>query len=74
MYYVLKPYYSARDQIMTLKDKYDAYKWLSENNTVSRKKRINKFTWDELYSTGEEEGKEACTNNKLYVYDDYYSS
>lgn len=72
VYQVLKPYYWLRHKFMILKDKYDSYEWLktldsSQNHVVE--KTIN---WEQVYANAEKEGSAACTNNDLYVDDDYY--
>lgn len=73
LYQLTRPYYYFRYKIMSIQDKYKTYKYL-QNITRSNKEDIVNIDWDKIYSDGEDEGKTACTNNNLFVYDDYYNN
>lgn len=73
-YYATYPYYSIRNDFLTLKDKFTAYQYLKKLGGQSRPVTTKVIDWDALYKKAEEEGRAACTNNDLYVYDEYYSS
>ena len=70
MYQISRPYYYARYKFLELKDKRDTYQYLK--TIKPKKKKMIDLNWDKAYKRAEKEGKEACTNNDLYVYDDYY--
>lgn len=72
LYQVFQPYYWFRYQFLVLKDKYKSYKWLKEMDSVQSGESIKSLDWKEIYEDAEKEGKAACTNNDLYVYDEYY--
>lgn len=73
-YYITCPYYSIRNEFLSLKDKFSAYRYLKDLGGQSGATTTRSVDWDALYKTAEEEGKAACTNNDLYVYDEYYST
>lgn len=73
-YHVIKPYYYLREKVMVLKDRYRSFKYAkgikSADIIPNKKATIN---WEEMQKIAEKEGTEACTNNNLNVYDEYYS-
>lgn len=70
---ILKPYFFIREKFLVLKDKYDAYKILKNNQNYSAEINKNDVNWQLEYLNAEKNGIEACTNNKFYVYDEYYT-
>lgn len=72
-YQISKPYYWLRYKVLELKDKYFAYNWLKSLNSSSNDE-IVEIDWDKIYANAKKEGKEAATNNDLYVYDEYYTT
>ncbi len=72
LYQIMKPYFRIRFLFQKLKDKYDSYKWL-KSLAKDTSRNIIDINWEKVYYTAENEGKEACTNNDIYVYDDYYT-
>lgn len=72
-YYITCPYYSIRNEFLSLKDKFSAYRYLKDLGGQSGAAITKTVDWDALYKTAEKEGKAACTNNDLYVYDEYYT-
>ncbi len=70
---ILKPYFFIREKFLVLKDKYDAYKILKNNQNYSEEINKNDVNWHLEYLNAEKNGIEACTNNKFYVYDEYYT-
>lgn len=67
---ILYPYYEGKYQLLLLKDKYNAYKLIKdakEETFVAKN-----IDWREEQAKATEMGKEKCTNNNLYVYDEYY--
>ncbi len=74
-YQALKPYYWLRHKFMILKDKYDSYKWLTMLDSSQNHEVVEKtIDWEQVYAKAEEEGHVACTNNDLYVEDNYYTT
>lgn len=71
-YQLLRPYYWARYKFLQLKDKHDAYIWLKNLKNEEPPKQVE-LDWKQIYQTAEKHGKEACTNNDIYVYDAYYT-
>lgn len=71
--FVLRPYYTLRQHLLEIRDKHQTLKKLNEykDKQQSTVKHIN---WTEEEKIAEQMGKEACTNNSFYVYDDYYDS
>ena len=67
---IFYPYYEIKYRLLVLKDKYRAYKFLKEAEETSTVKYIN---WDEAMQKASLQGEEACTNNSLFVYDEYYT-
>ena len=67
----LKPYYALRQRLLEIRDKHWALKKLNEykDKQQSTTRSIN---WDEEEKIAEQMGREACTNNNFYVYDEYY--
>lgn len=70
---IFKPYFFIREKFLVLKDKYDAYKILKNNQNYSAEINKNDVNWQLEYLNAEKNGIEACTNNKFYVYDEYYT-
>ena len=72
IYQLLRPYYYLRYKVLSLKDKYNAYQWLKSISEEDQREPVM-IDWEEVYRTADAEGKVACTNNDLYVYDEYYT-
>ena len=72
-YYITCPYYSIRNEFLSLKDKFSAYRYLKDLGGQSGAAITKTVDWDALYKTAEKECEAACTNNDLYVYDEYYT-
>ena len=73
LYQLSRPYYWLRNKILCIKDKYQVYQWLKKIDKSHDKENIN-INWEQEYKLAEEEGKNACTNNNLFVYDEYYDT
>ncbi len=71
-YQVTRPYYWARYKILSLKDNYEAYQWLRALTENAETTGVE-IDWEYIYSNAVIEGEAACTNNNLFVYDDYYT-
>ncbi|MSU09639.1 D-alanyl-lipoteichoic acid biosynthesis protein DltD [Veillonellaceae bacterium WCA-693-APC-5D-A] len=67
---IFYPYYELKYRLLVLKDKYRAYRFLKDTEETSTVKYIN---WDEAMKKASLQGEEACTNNNLFVYDEYYT-
>jgi len=73
VYYITRPYYWMRHKVLSLKDKYDAYLGMRQVSEHDEQRPIS-IDWNELYTRAMTEGEQACTNNDLFVYDDYYTT
>ena len=73
LFTLASPYYWMRGKVLALKDRYKACQWLKSLPEESEAVPVD-LIWDEIYSAAEEEGVAACTNNDLYVYDQYFSA
>jgi len=73
VYYITQPYFAVREDFLELKDKFSTYQYLKSLDGTSGENTVHEIDWDQLYITAEEEGKAACTNNDLFVYDEYYT-
>lgn len=71
-YQILRPYYWGRYKFLKLKDKYDSYDWLKGLKVEAPAEKVE-LNWKQIYQIAEKHGKEACTNNDIYVYDTYYT-
>lgn len=69
---IFKPYFFVREKFLALKDKHDACKILKKYSKADIKNN-NNVNWNLEYLNAEKSGVEACTNNKFYVYDEYYT-
>jgi D-alanine transfer protein len=68
---LFEPYFFARENIVTLKDKGLLYRkliTLPEKETTE----LREINWTEEYKKAEEQGKSQVTNNEFMVYDTYY--
>jgi hypothetical protein len=72
-YIMMKPYYYLRSKLMLLKDKYETYHYLKHLDGSFRKNMLD-ANWQKQLQKAEQDGKEECTNNNIFVYDDYYTS
>lgn len=70
---ILKPYYFLKEKFLDLKDKYLSYKAVKKfkDNIPNNIKEID---WEKEEKLATDTGKSECTNNDLYVYDDYYNT
>lgn len=68
--FVFYPYYELRYRFLELKDRHTAYKYLKNQKEIE--KYIPVVNWQEEYQKAEESGRHRCTNNNLFVYDEYY--
>ena len=73
LYQVMRPYFLARYELMKMKDKYETYNYL-KGISSDYEKAVFATDWDEQLEEAENEGKSACTNNDIYVYDEYYTT
>lgn len=71
-YQLMRPYYYIRYQLMRLKDRYETYIEL-KNASNEIKKQVFNTDWNDQLEQAEEDGKAACNNNDIFVYDDYYT-
>lgn len=71
VYQIMRPYYYVKYEIMKLKDKRDVYNYLKAMDTVEQK-TVFSTNWTAQLQQAETDGEQACTNNDIYVYDDYY--
>ncbi len=71
-YQLLRPYYWLRYNILTFQDKYHTYNWLKGLNFTFKSEEKN-LDWNQINITAKERGKQACTNNDLFVDDTYYT-
>ena len=69
---IFKPNFFVREKFLALKDKHDACKILKKHSKDDIKNN-NNVNWNLEYLNAEKSGVEACTNNKFYVYDEYYT-
>ncbi|MFT8347986.1 D-alanyl-lipoteichoic acid biosynthesis protein DltD [Clostridium saccharoperbutylacetonicum] len=68
---LFEPYFFARENIVTLKDKGLLYRkliTLPEKETAE----LREINWPEEYKKAEEQGKSQVTDNEFMVYDTYY--
>lgn len=68
--FLLAPYYELSHRFLVLKDKYQAWQFLRslpEKASVTRD-----IDWATANREAWEMGESACTNNDLFVYDEYY--
>ena len=70
---MLKPYYALRYRLLEIRDKHQTLKELNEYKD-KQQGIIRSINWAEEEKIAEQMGKEACTNNNFYVYDEYYNS
>ena len=68
---ILHPYYIVRKDFLILRDKYHTYQYF-KNNKISypAEKYVD---WALELERADMLGKNDCTNNDLYVYDEYYN-
>lgn len=64
------PYYAFKYRLLVLKDKYNAYKFLQNGEAADVD--IHSINWKEAMDIAALQGKESCTNNSIFVYDEYY--
>lgn len=67
---LFEPYYEFKYRLLVLKDKYDAYKFLRD--AEEKEYVIKDFDWTAEENKAYQQGMERCTNNKFFVYDEYY--
>lgn len=72
LYQVMRPYYYARNIFLCLKDKYNSYQYLKQLEPSS--KSLFEADWTRQLENAEKEGKAACKNNDIYVYDEYFDT
>ena len=69
----LKPYYSFKNYMLKIKDKFQTIKSLEELED-KKEKILDEIDWEEEYKKAEAEGKDKVTNNDIYVEDSYYDT
>ncbi len=69
----LKPYYFVHKKFLELKDKHQAYKAVKKFKDHSAQE-VKKINWEEEEIKAQQTGEKECTNNKFYVYNDYYTT
>jgi len=69
---VLKPYYALHHRLLKIRDKQQTLKILNQYKDKEQS-TVQSINWDEAEKIAEQMGKEACTNNEFYVYNDYYN-
>lgn len=67
---MLYPYFEGKYALLRLKDKYVAYKYLKD--AKGEDIPLKHIEWSEEQDKATAMGREKCTNNNLYVYDEYY--
>lgn len=73
LYHAMRPYFYIRQEIMNLKDKFNTYHYLQDIEKSITKKKLS-ADWENQLKKAEQDGAAACTNNEVYVYDDYYAT
>ena len=73
LYQLTKPYYMLDYKLMVLKDKYCTYRYFTSVDGKCEKK-VASSAWKEQLNLASKEGQSKCTNNDLYVYDEYYTN
>ena len=68
---VLYPFYECKYRLLLLRDKYNAYKFLTDAEEVDIE--IKDIDWQQEQIEATKMGKENCNNNGLYVYNEYYN-
>lgn len=70
---VIKPYYTLRERVLQIRDKYQTLKKLNEYK--DKQQRVTRsIDWIEEEKIAEQMGQKSCTNNQFYVDDEYYNS
>ncbi len=72
LYQVMRPYYFVRYQLMSLQDRYETLNAFTKTEEVT--KEVFTADWEAQLANAEMQGKEASTNNEIFVYDDYFTS
>ena len=72
VYQLMRPYYAVRFGILSLKDQYETLSYL-QSIDVGEQRTLFETDWEKQMAQAEEDGVKACTNNDIYVYDDYYT-
>lgn len=71
---LLKPYYSVREKVLEIRDKWDTYQLLKQTQTEAEQPEVKDIDWQKAMKDAEREGAGYCTNNDFYVDDNYYST
>lgn len=69
---VLKPYYSAKEKLLSIKDKWALYQSLKISADVDTNE-IPSHDWDSLEEIAQSKGEKVCTNNDFYIEDNYFN-
>ena len=69
----MKPYYHLREKFLELQDKHLALKKVKEFENYPIIDTVN-INWENETIKAEQMGKDECTNNNFYVYDEYYTT
>lgn len=72
VYHLMRPYYFAEYKMLLLRDKNITYKYFRDLNDKYDKPEF-KTDWDKQLEEATRQGRSACTNNDLLVYDAYYN-
>ena len=68
----LTPYYKLNYFLMRIKDKYETYCALKNLDSTEKNSSFN-TNWDQQISKAQLQGESECTNNDIFVFDDYYT-
>ncbi len=71
---LLKPYYSVREKVLEIRDKWDTYQMLKKTEAEAKEPQVKEIDWQKALKDAETEGAGYCTNNEFYVDDTYYST
>lgn len=71
---LLKPYYSVREKVLEIRDKWDTYQLLKQTRAEAEQPEVKDIDWQKALEDAEAEGAGYCTNNEFYVDDNYYST
>ncbi len=74
MLIALQPYYKVKYELLKFQDKYEFYCALKSTKKIEKaSSEILEIDWEAEWTKAEQQGEKSCTNNSLYVEDEYYS-
>lgn len=72
-YQFIRPYYYFEYKVLSLRDKYNTYKFFKDLKIKDSNDKPEFITdWDMQLNKANDDGKEACKNNEILVNDKYY--